>query len=287
MNKVAIITDSIALAPSEIVEKYGIWLVPLPIIIDGESYPETELDLPQFYSRLKSADHLPTTSSPSVGDYLKAFREVSEKSESILCITLTSGFSTAYEVAIQAKKMVEEELPQMVIEVIDSRTVCGAQLLVVLEAARTAARGGTLPEVAEVANNIASRVSQFHLFNDLHYLERGGRIGKARAWASSKVPTRALLEVDASTGGVMQPLARTRTKTKAVEKLLEVVRERSGGKKLHAVVNHTHVPHEAEELKNQLLSEFQCAELYVTEALPVVATQNGPGCVYLSWYGED
>jgi fatty acid-binding protein DegV len=125
------------------------------------------------------------------------------------------------------------------------------------------------------------------IIEDLYHLPKGGTIGKARHWSSSTISTKSLLGLDASTGGVVVPSTRAKTKSKLMENMLEIVKERSGNKKLHAVINHANVPHEAEELKKRLLSRFNCAELYFTPVLPLIAIHNGLACIWLAWYGED
>jgi fatty acid-binding protein DegV len=115
----------------------------------------------------------------------------------------------------------------------------------------------------------------------------GGRILDGRPWAEAKVSTKALLETDASAGKMHAPLARYGTKRKAVEGLLEIMKERCRDKKLHVVINHINVPDEAEELRKQISSQLQCVELYVTETLPVVGRHVGPGSLALNWWSED
>jgi DegV family protein with EDD domain len=159
-------------------------------------------------------------------------------------------------------------------------------MLIALAAAKAAAKGKSLSEITEMANNMVTQVSQTYIVDDLYYLTKGGRIGKARHWASSTIPMKSLLGLDASTGGVIVPLTRAKAKTKLMVKMLEIVEEKNGNKKLHAVINHANVPDEAEELKRGILSRFDCAELYVTPVLPLIAIHNGLGCIWLGWYSE-
>lgn len=290
MSKVAIMTDSVSLLTSEIAETYGITVVSTHITMDGKDYLDTDMNLSEFYAQLPQlgeAEKFPTTSSPSISDYLKIYRELAKKVKSILCVTYSPRLGMAYNAAAQAKEMLRGELDKVTIEIINSGTCCGAQMLIALEAAKTAAKGKSLAEITEMANNMVTKVSQIFIVEDLYYLAKGGRIGKARHWASSTISTKPLLGLDASTGGVIVPLTRAKTKTKLMEKMLGIVKERSGNKKLHAIINHANVPHEAEELKKRLLSRFDCAELYITPVLPLLAIHNGPGCIWLAWYGED
>ncbi|GAH94110.1 unnamed protein product [marine sediment metagenome] len=229
----------------------------------------------------------PVEASSPKSDFVEIYRELAKKVKSILCVTYSPRLGMAYNAAAQAKEMLKGELDKVTIEIINSGTCCGAQMLIALEAAKTAAKGKRLAEITEMANNMVTQVSQIFIVEDLYYLAKGGRIGKARLWASSTISTKSLLGLDASTGGVIVPLTRAKTKTKLMEKMLGIVKERSGNKKLHAIINHANVPHEAEELKKRLLSRFDCAELYITPVLPLLAIHNGPGCIWLAWYGED
>jgi len=289
-KKVAIMTDTTSQMPQEIADKYDIKVMRLYITIEGKTYHETEVNLPQFYQQLlqiKETAKLPTSSSPSVGDFLEAYRELSQKAEAILYIGHSARLGMSPNAAREAKKMAEEELPQTAIEVIDSGTVCGSLMLIVLEAARAAAAGKSFAEVVEVANNIRAKVKYILLADNLDYLTSGGRILDGRAWSEAKVSTKALLETDAAKGVIHTPLARYGTKRKAVEGLLEIMKQRCQDKKLHVVITHINVPDEAEELKKRVSSEFQCVEFYVTGTFPVVGRHTGPGNLFLCWWSEN
>jgi DegV family protein with EDD domain len=290
VKKVAIITDTITAMPQEVADKYDIKIVSMGIVIDGKLYRENEVNLPEYYQKLlqiTETEKLPTSSSISAGEFLEACRELSQKVEGIVYISHSVRLGASSKAALQAKQRLQEEQPNIQIEVIDPGTACGAQMLIALEAARAAAAGKSFPEVVEVANNMIAKVKYILLADSLEYLASGGRILDGRAWAEAKVSTKALLETDAATGKVHAPLARYGTKKKAVEGLLEIMRERCRDKKLHVVIEHSNVPDEAEELRKRVLSQFQIAELYVTETLCVVGRHAGPLNLILSWWAED
>ena len=290
MNKVAIMTDTIGQMPQEIADKNDIKIMPIGIVIGGKLYPETEVNLPQYYQKLLQTteqEKLPTSSSIPIGQFLEAFRELSQKAEAIVYIGHSIRLGMSTNAAQQAKKMAEDELPDTKIEVIDSGTACGAEMLIALEAARAAAAGNSFSEVVEVANNMMARVKYITIVDNLDYLVSGGRILDGRPWAEAKVRTKALVETDAAKGVIHAPLARYGTKTKAVAGLLEIMKERYRDKKLHVVINHINVSDEAEELKKRVSSQFQRVELYVTETLPVVGRHVGPGSIFLCWWAED
>jgi len=290
VNKVAVMVDSIAHMPQELADKYDMKVVPMGIVIEGKAYPETEVNLAEYYQKLlqiTETEKLPTSSSVTVGSFLEAFRELSQKAEAIVYIGHSTRLGMSVNAAQQAKKMAEDELPQTAIEVIDSGTALGAQAFIAVEAAKAAAAGKSLPEVVEAAKNMVSKVKYILLADNLDYLTSGGRIADGRPWAEAKVTTKALLETDAAAGKVHAPLARYRTKSQAVAGLLEILKERYGDKKLHVIINHINVPDEAEELKKKMLSQLNCAELYVTETLPLVGRHVGPGSHTIGWWCED
>lgn len=116
-------------------------------------------------------------------------------------------------------------------------------------------------------------------------LAKGGRIGTAQAWAASALSIKPILEVS-TISGYTEPVERVRTKRRAVQRLLEIVRERVGEAPLHGIVHHSGVPSEGEDLKARASAEFDCLELYLTPLTPVVGTHVGPGAVGLAFYAE-
>jgi DegV family protein with EDD domain len=290
VKKAAVMTDTISQISQEIADKYDIKIVPMGIVIEGKLYRENEVNLPEYYQKLlqiTETDKLPTSSSISAGEFLEAVRELSQKAEGIVYISHSIKLGMSSKAALQAKQRAEEERLNVQIEVIDSGTAAGAQMLIALEAARAAAAGKSFSEVVEVANNMVAKVKNILVVDNFDYLASGGRIADGRPWAKAKVKVKALLETDASAGKVHAPLARYGTKRKAIEGLMEIMKERCRGKKLHVVINHINVPDEAEELKKQVLSQFQCVELYVTNVYPVVGRHGGPGNLYFNWWAED
>ena len=290
MNKVAVMVDTVSELSKELADEYNIKLAPMTVVIDGTAYPETEIDVAWYREQIpkwKAADKVPTSSGVALAYFLDAYRELSQKAEAIIFIGHSSKFGMTSNVAMQAKKMVEAELPQTAIEVVDSYTVAGAQMLIAIEAARVAAAGKSFPQVVELANKLVRKVNYVVLLDDLSLLAKGGRIHKARPWADSKVTNTALLEASISTGGQMTPLARCRTRPQALEKLFETVEERSRNKKLHVAINHVDSLAEAEELKELTSARFPCAEVFITPLYPLVINHVGLRAIQFSWWSED
>jgi len=289
MSKVAIMTDTISYIPQELADEYSIKIVPMHIIIEGKDYAESEVNLAEYcknFPQWKKEERLPTTSGVPLGAFLEAYRELSKKAEAIVYVGHSNKLGMTVKTAEQAKQQIKDELSRTSIEVIDSLTACGSQSLIVLEAARAAESGKSFSEVVDVAHSMVGKVNHIGFHDNLYYLVRGGRIHRARPWAASKVSNTALLAMDASTDGEISPVERCKTKGQALEALFNIVRKRTGGHKLHVIINHGDVPAEAEELKAKVLSQFSCSEVYITQIGPVVTVHIGLGVRLFQWWSE-
>jgi len=286
---VAVMTDTVGYMPEETANKYHIMQAPAHIIIDGKPYSENELDLATLYEKIpkwRQENNLPTTSSPSPDDFMQAYRQLSQDYKAIVYIGYSTKLGMAVQSASLAKDLVKDELAHTEIEIIDSNTACGAQMLITLEAARAANAGSGLKEVLKIANEMISKVTLLFLSDDLYYLTKGGRIHRARPWADSKVSNTVILEMDASTGGQNTPVRRCRTKGETLKTLFSLVKSRSGNGKLHVAINHADALLEAEQLKDKALSQSQCEEIFISNIGPLVAIHTGLGSRFFCWWAE-
>jgi DegV family protein with EDD domain len=287
VKKVSIVTDSTSCLPGELVEENGICMVPLNIIFEGKSYRDgVDISPNEVYRIMRKRQDLPTTSTPSAGDFLDTFRQLSEETESILCITVTSEQSKIYETALLAKQMAREKLPGTTIEVLDSRAAASAMGLIVLEAARAANSGAGLARTLDVARSMIPRVTYLAMVDTLYYLARTGRIGKAAAWAGSILDIRPIVGHDTSVG-VTIPVARPRTRAKAVTLLLELMSERIGESPVHVIVNHADELKDGERLEAEIASRFNCVEIYLAEFAPSMGIHAGPGVLGAAFYTDN
>jgi len=287
VSKVAIVTDSTASAPPELLSNYDITIVPLLIAVGDKTFRDgVDITAAEVYRLMRQENGLPKTSAPSPAVFLESYRTLSERADSILCITLTSRYSMAFESAVQAREMAREELPDTAIEVIDSRTSAGALGLIVLEAASVASQGADLSHVAQAARAMIPRVNLLAVMDTLRYLARGGRIGRAAAWAGSLFNIKPILETSTTTG-YTEPVERPRTKPQAVRRLLELMEERVGDSPIRAIVHHADAPREGEELRAQVASRFNCTDLYLTEFTPLMGAHTGPGLLGVSFLAEE
>lgn len=281
MSRVAVVTDSSACVPQEVVRKYGVHILPLILIFEDRSYRDgVDITSREFYELLKRAKRLPTTSSPSPGEYLEAFRELSKEGNSILCITLPSHLGMAYNSAIKAREMAKESIPEVLINVFPSKGPALAQGFIAQAAASAAALGKDLAGVTEAARDMMGRVNAICMLDTLYYLAKGGRIPKAAAWAGSLFKIKPILDATDD----VRLLERCRTRKRAVQRLLEVMRQRTEGKAICVNLMHANVPEEAQRVKADILRQFHCLEFYITDFTPVIGAHTGPGSIGLSFY---
>ncbi len=285
-NKVAIVTDTTACIPREQVEKYGIELVPVEIIFGDKVYRDgIDITPDQFYALLRQAEKLPTTSGSLPDPFLDAYREASKRAASILCITLPAKLSGMCNSAQLAKEMAKEALPNVVIEVLDCGTAAAAQGLVVLAAARGAASGGSLTKVIETARNVMQPVNLFATLDTLYYLVKGGRVPRVAALASSLLRIKPIFTI---TEGEAHPVTNPRTTAGAIKRILKIMEQKIvRGQPLHVAVMHADALDRAIILRNQISSQFDCAELFITEFTPVMGAHTGPGLIGIAFYSRD
>lgn len=283
MERVRIVTDSTACLPQELVEQYGIYVVPLDVIFGRRVYRDgIDLGPKDFYRLLGRAEVSPTTSASSPGTYLQAFREAAFGARGIVCVTVSAEVSGMYDSARQAAELAHQALPQVPIRVMDSRTATMAQGFVVLEAARAAHAGMNVDEIVRTAQGVASRVEMVATIDTFDYLVCSGRVPKAAAWAASLLNIKPVL---AFAMGEVHLVKMTRTRATAVKGLLAHMEQRLGKtSQVHVAVVHADAAAEAEFLREEAASRFDCIELYLVEFTPGMAVHTGPGVLCLCFY---
>jgi len=286
MKKVAVMTDTGSNMSPEIAGKFEIKMIPFHIIMDDKDYLDTEIDMENLYARVAKKGNLPTTSFASPKEFLQAYQELSQNAATIIHISTTAGLSGGYDAALEAKEIAQKELPKTTIEVIDSRTAGSGLALIVLAAARAAKQGKNIEEVVQQVNYLIQRITHLTAPDTLFYLDEGGRICQAKSWAEAQQASsfRALLEI---AEGVIKPVARVKTKTEILEKMVSIAKEKVGNKKIHVAMTHNKAPQQAEELRKMLLSQFHCEELYVFEGLALAVVHTGQGLIDFGFYGSD
>ena len=281
MGKVAIVTDSSACIPDRLVQKYSIQIVPLQIAFGNRVFKDgVDLTQRQFFQMLRNEHLVPTTSSPTPGEFLKHFTNLAPSNEAILCLCPPPALSAIYNAARAAK----DTVPDLPVQIIPLPTAASGQGLVVLAAARAAQTGQGLKEVLKIIEDVAPRVRLFGIVDTLEYLRRGGRVAAVSALAASLLSVKPIFRFQ---DGKADLVATTRTKPRAVERLLKTIANGvKPGALLHLAIFHADAADEAERLKAKLVSSYNCAELLVTEFTPVMGAHTGPGLLGLAFYSE-
>jgi len=283
-NNVAIVTDSIANLTEQMVEQYKIVIVPIRLLIQGKVYRDSVDITPSEAYKLFLQDPDKFNTSPSSpGHYLEAYREASNRANSILCITLSSKLSTGYDMARVAKEQAEIELPEILIEVMDSQNVTAAEGFIALAAARAAATGKDLAEIIKVAEEVRDKVTFIVLLDTIRHVYRTGRIPKVASQLGSILNIKPILT---SSNGLVRFKGMVKNRERGISRLLEILRDKVGQEPVHLAVMHAYVPEEAEILKERISAEFNCAELWVTEFSPVMGYATGTGTLGFAFYKD-
>ena len=284
MQKVVIVTDSIACLPPEVVRQYQLRILPINLYFDDKVYKDwVDIAPAEAYELfLKNPKHF-ATSAPSPMDCLEAYREVSKRVKNILCVTVSSRLSMVYQSTRIAAEQARDELPGVTIEVLDSQTATAAEGFIALAAARVAAEGKGLAEVIKAAGAMRDRINLVALMDTVRYVYRTGRIPKAAAQVGSMLNIKPIFTISS---GVPHFMNAVRNKERGIKRMLKIMRGKVGLNPVHVAVMHAYAPDEAERLKERVSSEFNCAELFVTEFSPVMGYACGTGTLGLAFYSE-
>jgi DegV family protein with EDD domain len=280
MRKVAIVTDSTAYIPKDLLEQYTVTVVP-QVLIWGEKTYEDGVDIHpnEFYQRLATAKVMPTTSQVSVPNMQKAFSGLLEQGYDVLGIFISSKLSGTLQSAIQGRELLEKDREH--VEIIDSNTTAMALGFQVLTVARAAAQGASIAECKALAEQSRAHTGVYFIVETLEFLHRGGRIGGAQRLLGTALNLKPLLTVQ---DGKVEAVERIRTKAKAVERLIEIVGEQTAGKSpVRLATLHANAESEAREILSRAASLTNATESVFTSVSPVIGTHTGPGTVGIAY----
>lgn len=281
MTKVAIVTDSTAYIPPELMNHYPISVIPLQVIFGNQTFLDgVEIQPQQFYEKLQNTKTMPTTSQPTPKAFEEEYRRLLEQGYDILTITISSKLSGTLDSASQAKKV----FPTAHIELVDSELTSMAMGFIVLTVARAAQQGATLAECKALAERGKQSAGALFIPSTLEFLHRGGRIGGAAAFLGTALDLKPLLELR---DGKVAAIERVRTMSKATNRLLDLLAERlSGQKPIHIAALHANAPEDAALLLQKTRERFSVSdvsEAVLAEVSPVIGTHTGPGTVGIAW----
>jgi len=274
---VAIVADSAANLPVEITRELRIRVVPMYLKF-GERVYRDGLDMTpaDFYERLAADEVAASSSTPSPGDFLEAFEAAGDRE--IVCVTVTAGMSGSFQQASYAAERFAGR-----VEVLDSKSASVAEGFVAIEAARRALERGTIEEVSRRARDVAERTTLVATVDSFEYLRRSGRVRRFQAYAATKLDIKPVFRFH---GGDVTPVARPRTRKRAVGRVVEEALGTIDGRPAHVGVFHASAAAEAAEVADRVGAGADVVERFVVEATPVIGAHTGPGLLGIAFYTD-
>jgi DegV family protein with EDD domain len=277
MNRIAIVTDSTADIPKELASQYGITIVPLKVIINGKDtfLDGVNLQTEEFYQHLEMG-HTSTTSQPSPAEFADYYKRLLP--DSIISIHIASAMSGT----VQSARVAREMFPDNDIVVIDSKSCSMGLGLLVLEAALAAAAGKSRDEVLDIIYSKMPKIRLFFFVDSLKHLKQGGRIGKAQALAGAILNIKPILYLNE---GIVEPCEKIRGRTRAIERLAQIIAENAGGKRIRCSVLYGNEPELAEQFLRVFSPLVNCDKPIISKIGAVVGTHVGPnvlGAVFIA-----
>ena len=278
MSKIAIITDSTAYIPKDLVEKYPIWVAPLMVIFGDKTFEDgVDIQPEEFYNRLKTESVNPTTSQVTPASFNKLFSELVPQEYEILCVLVSDKLSATIDSAVIAR----EDFPNAKIEIVNSNSITMALGFQALATARAAKEGADLAECKAVAELARDHTGVVFAVETLEFLHRGGRIGGGARFLGTALNLKPILEIR---DGRVEALERVRTRNKSLARLIELVEERTKGQSpIRLASLHANAPEEAKAVLEEASKRIGAVEEVFSEVSPVVGTHTGPGVVGLAY----
>ncbi|MEW6286876.1 MAG: DegV family protein [Chloroflexota bacterium] len=283
MTDVAVLTDSCASIPEELLERLHIRTVAYYIHRGEEILRDlVTIQREEFLRWLVTARVLPTTASPGPGDYFEAYKQLANEGRSeIISIHMTSKGSGAYQAATVAQSMMKDEYPHVRIEVVDTQNVSLCQGWMVIEAARAALAGLSLDRVTALVRKMIPITRMIQTADTLKYLYMGGRIGRAQQLVGSMLNIKPLIGM---VEGVIVPLGKAHSRGQAYLKMVEMVAEAVGKGKAKIAYVHAGALREVEKIRELVESKVEVVESFIAELSPALAVHTGPGTAGLCYF---
>ncbi len=271
----AVVCDTTAYLPRELIAERGIETISLYVSIDGHHEPESEIsDYAGFYQRLRASEGGATTSQPSVGDFVSAYEPLLEAGREVVSVHISAGISGTCEAANQAReRLIAEDKGGERIHVFDSRSAAGGMGLTALAASAAAAHGDDAEAVLARAQQAREELKMWFAVDTLEYLRRGGRIGGAAAWIGSALKIKPILTLEEE----ITPVERVRTRARSIERLRDYARQRHESGLDGWVVQHIQDDETAADLIDDGREIFGCEPAFVSEIGAVLGAHVGPG----------
>ena len=276
MSPIGIVSDSTAGLAPEYIRQHRIRIVPLYIEMEGKTYRDgIDITPEEFYARLPHCDPLPVTSQPSVGDFLQVYQELAQEGvEGIISVHLSAEISGT----INSAHLAAEKLGDPPVRIVDTRCAAGAHILTIEAIVQALERGADLDEAVAAAQAVIEGQKTLFVVDTLEYLYKGGRIGGAAAFLGSLLQFKPLLYFK---DGRIDGLERVRTSSRALRRMVEIMRDWLGDEPVQAVVMEAACPDKAQTLRELLPQYLQIVKLRTTAISPVLGAHTGNGTLGL------
>jgi len=280
MTIIKIVTDSTADLSQEMIDRYGISVLPLSIYMDGKVYLDrVDITPAEFMEKMKQTVDLPKSSQPSVGYFLETYKRLAEEADEIISIhvsgTLSGTVQTARLAAEQSKAKVT---------VVDSMFISKGLSYQVIEAAQMAEKGCKMQEILDRLQKIKENTKLFVILSTLENLVKGGRIGKGTGMVGSLLKIK---PISALENGIYTQKKIARSYSQAIKYLIQTIRDETQGK----VVKYMNLVHAdgldlAHQVKGKIQEIFGVKEIPIEETTPVIGTHTGSGALAFIYYAE-
>lgn len=271
MDKIAIVTDSTCDLKPEVLKELEIRMVPLKVTLNEENYyDKIDITSSQFMNLLEETEDLPTTSQPAVGDFVETYEDLASDYDVIFSIHISEEMSGTLKSANLAAQMVDD----VEIRVVDSRLVTAPLGVMVSEVSKAANNGKSVAEITDLIKELRENINIYFTVDELDYLEKGGRIGKAAAFLGGLFNVKPILSIE---DGIIVPHKKVRGEKRLFKTLKKLVaNDLKNGQGQRLVILHGKYKEQANKLKDLMKEEFKWDKVEMIQLGPVVGAHVGP-----------
>ncbi len=281
MARIHVVTDSGSDLPKDVRERFGISVVPLTIQFGDDIYRDgVDMQVDEFYERLRTGDTLPSTCQPSPADFVKVYESIAEAGDTIISVHLSSKLSGTYQSSVLAASM----LPDIDIVSIDTLSASMGIGLAAIAAAEAVKQEKPKDEVIAVTERAVEQLGVYFMVDTLEFLKRNGRIGRASALMGTLLNIKPILTLQ---DGVVTPFEKARGKAKALKRISEAIAQYSEehtGKKLRFGITHAAALDDAEKIAAEIKEQFPVHDIVIGPIGPTIGVHVGPGTLAVLFY---
>lgn len=277
--KIAVVSDSTAYLPKELIDKYNIHIIPLSIGFGDQFYEEYfEMKTDIFYEKVRQEENLPTTSQPSIGSFIELYEALGKQYDAVISIHISKQLSGTYEAALSAGEMVDN----IKVYPFDSALTAMPQGFYAMEAAEMIEQGHSVDEIMLRLNTMKKTMVAYFMVDDLSHLQRGGRLTGAQAFFGSLLRIKPILHI---VEGSIVPFDKVRTRKRAIQRIIDLLEQALKEHDVKKIIfTHANNPQVAKEIKMNIKQKYSTIDMYFTELGPVVGTHLGEGSIGVGWY---